>query len=92
MNEEEGFWFGGFGGEGDAQIICGRCLSNEYRLWVHLSALINNGQWLALLVAVLESKKWQVNLDPGKLETDCKLWIFDNKAICDLEWDLLEVW
>ena len=43
-------------------------------------------------VAVLEGKKWQVNPDPRKLETDCKLWIFDKKPLCDLEWDPLEVW
>ena len=29
---------------------------------------------------------------PRKLEIDCKLWIFDNKPLCDLEWDPLEVW
>ena len=28
---------------------------------------------------------------PRKLEIDCKLWIFDNKPLCDLEWDPLEV-
>ena len=39
----------------------------------------------------MEGKKWQINPDPGKLETDCKLWIFDNKPLCDLEWDPLEV-
>ena len=44
-------------------------------------------------VAVLEGKKWQVNPDLGKLDNDCKLWLFDNKPlVCDLEWDPLEVW
>ena len=43
-------------------------------------------------VAVLEGKKWQVNPDPGKLDNDCKLWLFDNKPLHDLEWDPLEVW
>ena len=62
--------------------------SNEYRLWGNLSALTDNGHWLA----VLEGKKWQVNPNFGKLETYCKLWIFDNKPCRDLEWDLLEVW
>ena len=92
QNEEEGVWFGWFVGEGDAQIIRGRCPSNEYRLWGNLSALADNGQWLAVRVAVLEGKKWQVNPDPGKLESDCKLWIVDNKPVCELDWDPLEVW
>ena len=32
LNEEEGVWSRWFVGEGDAQIIHGRCPSNEYRL------------------------------------------------------------
>ena len=92
LNEEEGAWFGWFVGEGDAQIICGRWPSTEYRLWGNLCALSDNGQWLAVRVAVLEGKKWQLNPDPGKLETDCKLWIVDNKPVCDFDWDPLEVW
>ena len=56
------------------------------------SALSDNGRWLAVRVAVLEGKKWQVNPDPGKLDNDCKLWLFDNKPLHDLEWDPLEVW
>ena len=43
-------------------------------------------------VVVLEVKKWQVNPDPRKLDNDCKLWLFDNRPLCDLEWDPLEVW
>ena len=69
LNEEEGVWFGWFVGEGDGQIIHGRCPSNEYRLWGNLSALSDNGWWLAML----ESKKWQVNMNPWKLDNDCKL-------------------
>ena len=42
LNEEEGIWFRWFVSEGDAQIICGRCPSNEYRLWGNLSALTDN--------------------------------------------------
>ena len=41
---------------------------------------------------MLEGKKWQVNPDPGNLESDCKLWIVDNKPVCKLDWDPLEVW
>ena len=88
MNEKEGVWSGWFIGEGDGQVICGMCSSNEYRLWGTLSALSKNGQWLV----VLEGKKWQVNPNPGKLDNYCKLWVFDNKPLCDLKWDSLEVW
>ena len=77
-------------GEGDAQIIRGMCPSREYRLWGNLSALTDNGQWLAAQVVLLEGKNWQINPDPGKLESDCKLWMFD-KPLCDLEWDPLEL-
>ena len=92
LNKEEGVWSGWFVGESDGQIIRGKCPSNEYRLWGNLSALSDNGRWLAVRVAVLEGKKWQVNPDPGKLDNDCKLWLFDNKPLHDLEWDPLEVW
>ena len=57
LNDEEGLLFGWFVGEGDAQIIRGRCPSREYRLWGNISALTDNGQWVALRVAVLEGKK-----------------------------------
>ena len=51
-------------------------------------------QWpvVVIWVAMLESKKWQVNPDSGKLDNDCKIWLFDNKPLCDLERDPLEVW
>ena len=91
LNEEEGVWSGWFVVESDAQIIRGRCTTNHDRLWGNLSALTNNGRWLAMWVAVLEGKKWQVNLDPRKLDNDCKLWLFDSYPLCDLEWDPLEV-
>ena len=26
------------------------------------------------------------------MESDCKLWIVDNKPVCELDWDPLEVW
>ena len=58
----------------------------------NLSALMDDGRWLAMHVVVLEGKRWQLNLDVGKLDRDCKLWYFDNKPLCDLEWDPLEVW
>ena len=64
LNDEEGVRLGWFVGEGDAQIIRGRYPSNKYRLWGNLSVLTDNGQLLALQVAMLEGKKWQVNPDP----------------------------
>ena len=33
-----------------------------------------------------------MNPDPKTLDHDCKIWLFDNKPLCDLEWDPLEVW
>ena len=92
FNKEEGVWSGWFVGQSDGQIIRGKCPSNEYRLWGNLSGLSDNDRWLAVRVAVLEGKKWQVNPDPAKLDNDCKLWLFDNKPLHDLEWDPLEVW
>ena len=73
LNDEYGVWSGWFVGEGDGQIIRGKCPSNEYRLWGNLSALSDNGWWLPVRVAMLEGKTWQVNLDLGKLDNDCKL-------------------
>ena len=33
-----------------------------------------------------------MNPDPKTLDQDCKLWLFDDKPLYDLEWDPLEVW
>ena len=64
---------------------------NSQILFVVISALINNGRWLAVGGALLDGKKWQLNPDPWKLDNDYKLWFFDNKSLCDLKWDPLEV-
>ena len=44
------------------------------------------------MVAVLEGKMWQLNPDPNTLDHDCKIRLFNNKPLDDLEWDPLDVW
>ena len=92
LNAEEAVWSGWFVGEGEAQLIRGRCSTNEERLWGNLSSLTDDGKWLAVRVTMLEGKRWQLNPDPKTLDQDCKIWLFDNKPLYDLEWDPLEVW
>ena len=41
---------------------------------------------------MLEGKRSQLNLDPRELDHDCKICLFDNKPVNDLEWDSLEIW
>ena len=91
LNAEEAVWSGWFVGEGEAQLIRGRCSTNEERLWGNLSSLTDDGKWLAVRVAVLEGKRWQLNPNLGKLDRDCKLCLFYKKPLCGLEWDPLEV-
>ena len=64
LNAEEAVWSSWFVGEGDAQLIRGRCSTNEERLWGNLSSLTDDGRWLA----VFEGKRWQLNLDPKTLD------------------------
>ena len=49
LNMEEEVCLGWFVGEGVAQMICGRCTTNEDCLWGNLSALTDDGKWVALL-------------------------------------------
>ena len=39
----EGVWSGWFVGESDAQLIRGKCSTNEERLWGNRSALASDG-------------------------------------------------
>ena len=71
LNVKEGVSSGWFISDGDEQIIYGKCTSNEDRLWGNLSALTNDGKWLAVLEAMLESKRWHLNPNPRKLDCDC---------------------
>ena len=70
LNVEEVVWSGWFVGEGVAQLIRGRCSTNEERLWGNL-----------VRVAVLEGKMWQLNPNPTTLDQDCKIWPFDNNPL-----------
>ena len=92
LTAEETVWSGWFVGEGDAQLIRGRCSTSGDRLWGNLSSLTDDGRWMAVRVAVLKGKWWQLNPDPKTLDHDCKIWLYDNKPLYDLEWDPLEVW
>ena len=71
LNAEEAVWSNWFVGEGEAQLIRGRCSTNEERLWGNLSSLTDDGRWLAMQVPVLEGKRWQLNPNPKTLDQDC---------------------
>ena len=88
----EGVWSGRFVGESDAQLIRGKCSTNEEHFWGNLSTLTYNGRWLAVRVTLLEGKSWQLNPDPKTLDHDCKIWLLNNNPLYDLEWDPLELW
>ena len=45
LNAEEAVSLGWFVGEGEVQLICGRCSTNEERLWGNLSSLTDDGKW-----------------------------------------------
>ena len=51
LNAEEEVWSSWFVGEGDAQLIRGRCSTNEERLWGNLSSLTDDCRWLAVRMA-----------------------------------------
>ena len=91
LNAEEGVWSDWFVGESDAQLIRGKCSTNEERLWGNLSALTDDGRQLPVRVAVLEGERWQLNPDLKTLDHDRKIWLFNNKPLYDLEWEPLEV-
>ena len=88
LTTEEIVWSGWFVGEGDAQLIRGRCSTSRDRFWGNLSSLTDDGRWMV----VLTGKWWQLNPYPKTLDHDCKIWLYDNKPLYDLEWDPLEVW
>ena len=80
LNEEERVWSCLIVGESDAQLIRGKCSTNEERLWGNLSALTGNCRWLPMQVVVLEGMRWQLNGDPKTLDHDHK-YGFSTKAI-----------
>ena len=82
LKAEEGIWSCWFVGEGDAQMIHGRCTTKEDHLWGNINALMDDGRWLV----ALKGKSQQLNPNSRKLDHDCKLWAFDNKPLCELEW------